>query len=112
MGSQLPSSPDSEISQKGFIWSSEKILGEAFQELAFQKESGILEGHLLGNHVHMLIPIPPKYAVSQVVAYLKGKSAILITGNYTGRSSSFTGLQFSARGYYVSTAGRDQETIR
>ena len=89
-----------------------KHLGHVFRELAFQKESKILEGHLLGNHVHMLISVPPKYAVSQVVGYLKGKSAIHIARNYTGRRSNFTGQHFWARGYYVSTAGRDEETIR
>jgi hypothetical protein len=52
MGLQLPSSPDSEISEEGFMWPSEKMLGETFQELAFQKESGILEGHLLGIQIH------------------------------------------------------------
>ena len=51
-------------------------LGEVFRRLAEQKESRIEEGHLLADHVHMLISIPPKYAVSQVIGFIKGKSAI------------------------------------
>ena len=82
-----------------------RYLGEVFRELAMQKERRVLEGHLLGDHVHMFVSIPPKYAVSQVVGYLKGKSAIHIARQYTGRSSNFTGQHFWARDYYVSTAG-------
>ena len=55
-----------------------------------QKESKILEGHMLKDHIHMLISIPPKYAVSQVVGYVKGNSAIHIARNYGGRGRNFT----------------------
>jgi putative transposase len=89
-----------------------KHLGEAFRELARRKESLIVEGHLMADHVHMLIAIPPKYAVSQVVGFMKGKSAIHIARNYCGRTKNFTGQNFWARGYYVSTAGRDEEVVR
>jgi putative transposase len=89
-----------------------KELGEVLRELARQRESEVLEGHLLADHVHMLISIPPKYAVSQVVGYIKGKSAIWIARTYGGRKRNFTGQHFWARGYYVSTVGRDEETIR
>ena len=89
-----------------------KHLGDVLRELALQKESKIVEGHLVGDHVHMLISIPPKYAVSQVVGYIKGKSAIHIARIYAGRQQNFTGQSFWARGYYVSTSGRDEETIR
>jgi len=89
-----------------------KYLGDILRELALQKESKIVEGNLIGDHVHMLISIPPKYAVSQVVGYIKGKSAIHIARTYTGRQQNFTGRSFWARGYYVSTSGRDEETIR
>ena len=61
-----------------------KYLGEVIRDLALQKESRILEGHLMGEHVHMLISIPPNYPVSQVVGYIKGKSAIHIARTYTG----------------------------
>ena len=89
-----------------------KYLGDVFRDLAMQKESKILEGHMLGDHIHMLISIPPKYAVSQVVGYVKGKSAIHIARNYGGRGGNFTGQHFWAKGYYVSTSGRDEEVIR
>lgn len=89
-----------------------KYLGEVLRELALQKESNIIEGHLMGDHVHLLISIPPKYAVSQVVGYIKGKSAIHIARTYAGRRHNFTGQNFRARGYFVSTVGRDEETVK
>ena len=88
------------------------IWGETFHRLARQKESQILEGHLLLDHVHMLISIPPKYAVSHVIGYIKGKSAIHIARTFRGRRGNMTGQSFWARGYYVSTTGRDEEVIR
>ena len=87
-------------------------LGEVFRRLAHQKESRILEGHLMSDHVHMLIAIPPKYAVSQVVGYIKGKSAIHLARVYGERRRNFVGKHFWARGYFVSTVGRDEEVIR
>jgi putative transposase len=72
----------------------------------------ILEGHLMVEHVHMLIAIPPKYAVSQVVGYIKGKSAIHLAREFGERKRNFVGQHFWARGYFVSTAGRDEEVIR
>jgi putative transposase len=87
-------------------------LGEVLRRLAQQKESEILEGHLMPDHVHMLISIPPKYAVSQVVGYIKGKSAIHLARVYGERSRNFVGQHFWARGYFVSTVGRDEETVR
>ena len=89
-----------------------KYLGDVFRELALQKESKVLEGHLMGDHVHMLVSIPPKYAVSQVVGYIKGKSAIHIARTYAGHRHNFIGQNFWARGYFVSTVGRDEGTIR
>jgi putative transposase len=87
-------------------------LGEVFRKLAEQKESRILEGHLMPDHVHMLIAIPPKYAVSQVVGFIKGKSAIHLARVYGERRRNFVGQSFWARGYFVSTVGRDEETVR
>jgi len=89
-----------------------KYLGEIFRDLALQKESSIIEGHLMGDHVHTLISIPPKYSVSQVVGYIKGKSAIHIARTYAGKRRNFTGQSFWARGYFVSTVGRDEETVK
>ena len=89
-----------------------KELGEVFRRLAEQRESVIEEGHLMPDHVHMMISIPPKYAVSQVIGYIKGKSAIHIARCYGGRTRNFVGQSFWARGYFVSTVGRDEEVIR
>jgi putative transposase len=87
-------------------------LGEVFKKLAAQKESRIEEGHLMPHHVHMMIAIPPKYAVSQVVGYIKGKSANHLARVYAERRRNFVGQHFWARGYFVSTVGRDEEVIR
>ena len=87
-------------------------LGEVFRRLAQQRESEIVEGHMVVDHVHMLISIPPKYAVSQVIGYIKGKSAIHIARTFGGRRRNFTGQHFWARGYFVSTVGRDEKAIR
>jgi len=87
-------------------------LGETFRSLARRKESEVLEGHLMRDHVHMLISIPPKYAVAQVVGFIKGKSAIHIARTFAGRKRNYVGEHFWARGYYVSTVGRDEEQIR
>lgn len=87
-------------------------LGEVFHDLARQKECRIEEGHLCVDHVHVLIAIPPKYAVAQVIGFLKGKSAIHIARVYGGRKRNFVGQNFWARGYYVSTIGRDEKAVR
>src|SRR6476620_7092471 len=87
-------------------------LGEVFRRLARQKESQIEEGHLMPDHVHMMISIPPKYAVSQVVGFSKGKSAIHLARVYGERKRSFVGQHFWARGFFVSTVGRDETLVR
>jgi putative transposase len=87
-------------------------LGDVFRGLAEQRESRIEEGHLMPDHVHMMISIPPKYSVAQVIGYIKGKSAIHIAREFAGRTRNFVGQHFWARGYYVTTAGRDEQVIR
>jgi putative transposase len=89
-----------------------KHLGPVLRELASQKESWVEEGHLMPDHVHMLLSIPPKYSVAQVIGFIKGKSAIHIARAFVGRRKNFTGQHFWARGYFVSTVGRDEEAIR
>jgi putative transposase len=89
-----------------------KYLGEVFRELAMQRESKVVEGHLMGDHVHMVLSIPPKYAVAQVVGFIKGKSAIHIARTYGGQRKNFSGQNFWARGYYVSTIGKDEKNVR
>jgi len=89
-----------------------KYLGGVFKELARQKESTVEEGHLMKDHVHMLLRIPPKFAVSQVVGYIKGKSAIHLARVYGERKRNFVGQHFWARGYFVSTVGADEAVVR
>ena len=89
-----------------------RYFGDVFRDLAMQRESRVEEGHLMPDHVHMLLAIPPKYAVSQVVGYIKGKSAIHLARVYGERKRNFVGQHFWARGYFVSTVGRDEQMIR
>jgi putative transposase len=100
------------MSEKRVTGNSGKYLGSIFRELAIQKESRVLEGHLKPDHVHMLLSIPPKYAVAQVVGFIKGKSAIHIARTFLGRKRNFTGQHFWARGYFVSTVCIDLKIIR
>lgn len=83
-----------------------------FHDLAKQRESKVEEGHLMSDHVHMLVSIPPKYSVAQIVGYIKGKSAIGIARRFGGRQRNYEGQNFWARGYCVSTVGRDETMIR
>ena len=87
-------------------------LGPILRDLAGQKEAVVVEGHLMSDHVHMLLSIPPKYSVSGVVGFIKGKSAIAIARRYMGRAKNFVGQHFWARGYYVSTVGWDEAEVR
>jgi putative transposase len=87
-------------------------LGEVFRRLASQKVSRLLEGHSMTDHVHMLISVPPKYAASQVIGYIKGKSAIHMARVYGEKKRNFAGQHFWARGYFVSAVGRDETMIR
>ncbi len=88
-----------------------KELGPVLRELAQHKESEVLEGRMLLDHVHVLISIPPKHSVAHVVGYMKGKSAIHVA-RHLGRKKNFTGQHFWARGYFVSTVGLDEVVIR
>ncbi|GAB6040297.1 IS200/IS605 family transposase [Endothiovibrio diazotrophicus] len=87
-------------------------LGEIFRDLAKQKGCQTVEGHLMADHVHICISIPPKYSVSNVVGYLKGKSAIAIARQFRGKQRNFTGENLWARGSFVSTIGLDEELVR
>jgi len=89
-----------------------RYLGPVFHELAQQKDCKILQGNMVQDHVHMLISIPPKYAVAQIVGYIKGKSAIAVARQFSGRNRNFNGESFWARGYAVSTVGFEEEQIR
>ena len=89
-----------------------KALGAIFHELARQKECRIIEGHLMPDHVHICIEIPPKHSVASVIGFLKGKSAIAIARQLSRRERNFTGEHFWARGYAVSTVGFELEQVR
>ena len=88
------------------------FLGPVFHELAGQKRCQILEGHMVQDHVHMLIMIPPKYSVSEIIGYLKGKSAIAVARQFNGRQRNFNGEKLWARGYAVSTVGFEESQIK
>jgi putative transposase len=89
-----------------------KYLGPVLRELALQKECVILEGNMSLDHVHILISIPPKYSVAQIVGYIKGKSAIAVARQFEGQQRNFAGHRFWARGYAVSTVGFNVEQIK
>lgn len=98
--------------KKAIYGAKKEFLRRIFHELAAQKGCEIIAGSLVHDHVHMLISIPPKYAVAEVVGYIKGKSAIAMARQFGGRKRNFNGESFWARGYAVSTVGYDQENIR
>ena len=89
-----------------------KFLAPVFHELAGQRSSTIIEGHMVQDHVHMLIKIPPKYSVAEVIGYIKGKSAIAVARQFSGRQRNFNGERLWARGYAVSTIGFEEVQIR
>ena len=97
--------------RKKAVFGRRKHLGEIFRELALQRESKVVEGHLMVDHVRMCLSILPKYSVSNVVGYIEGKSAISIARHF-GRQRNFTGEVFWARGYFVSTVGLDEGMVR
>lgn len=86
-------------------------LGTIFHELARQKEATIIEGHMMLDHVHILMEIPPKHAVASMIGFMKGKSAIAIA-RPRGKERNFQGENFWARGYAVSTVGLEEAKIR
>jgi REP-associated tyrosine transposase len=98
--------------RKALFMALRKDLGPVFRELARRTGGRVEEGHLRSDHVHMLVSIPPKYAVAAMVGYLKGKSAIHIARTYRGKERNFTGEHFWARGYFVSSVGADEHTVR
>lgn len=112
VGVQVSRGVHPEVRRKALFRELRKELGVVFRRLAEQKESRVEEGHLMEDHVHMLLSIPPKHSVAQVVGFMKGKSAIHIARTYVGVGKNFTGQHFWARGYFVSTVGRDEATIR
>jgi REP-associated tyrosine transposase len=110
---QLPCGLDSKVSQEGPIRTIAQVSWPIIQGFGPRnRECEVLEGHMMPDHVHMLVSISPKYAVAQVIGYIKGKSAIHVARNYLGNKRNFTGAHFWVRGYHVSTVGRDEQMIR
>ena len=112
MGLQVSRCVHPEVPTKTYLRKAEGSPRGDMHELAKQKQSRIVEGHLRPDHVHMCISIPPKFSVSSVVGFIKGKSAISIARNFLGRRRNFTGESFWARGYFVSTVGLDEVVVR
>jgi REP element-mobilizing transposase RayT len=111
MGVQIPHDLHPEVPPQGCCTGNcAGIWEKCFRKLAEQKESRMEEVHLMPDHVHTMIP--SKYAVSQVVGFIKGKSAIHLGRTYGERSRNFIGQNFWARGYFISMVGRDEEVIR
>jgi putative transposase len=109
MGLQTPRGVHPEVSQEDAAW---RTAPAVFRTLARRKECHVIEGHLIPDHVHMLISIPPKHSVALVVGYIKGKSAIHVARTFFDQKRNFVGQHFWARGYFVSTVGRDEASIR
>ena len=109
---QIPHCVYTEEKKESDIWKITKAPWAIVPELAKQKGCKIEDGHLMPDHVHMCISIPPKYAVSNVVGFIKGKSAISIARQFMGKTKNFTGENFWARGYFVSTVGLDEEVVK
>ena len=112
MGVQIPCCVHPEVSQEDAIRGVATAHGGSVPQAGCTEGESNEEGHLLPDHVHMMIAIPPKYAVSQVIGFIKGKSAIHLARVYGERKRNFVGQHFWARGYYVSTVGRDERVIR
>ena len=113
VGMQVPYSLCSQVSEESSLWPNPRQrIGRIFHQFCRQKEVGLIEGHALSDHVHMVLSIPPKYSVSSVLGYLKGKSAIMIHREMERVKHGFTGKHFWAQGYFASTVGLDEEMIR
>jgi REP-associated tyrosine transposase len=112
MGLQVSHCVHTEATKEESVWRTETASRRDFSRVSLHKESKIVEGHMMGDHVHMCLSIPPKYAVLNVVGYLKGKSAIQIARRFGGRQKNFTGEHFWARGYFVSTVGLEENIVR
>ena len=87
-------------------------LTDVLRDLPKRQDSYVVEGRMMPDHVHMLVSIPPKHSVSRVVGFIKGKSAIHIARHFGGCQRNFAGQNFWARGYYVSTVGKDEVAVR
>ena len=102
----------SEVPAKSNLWTTRKEIGFILRKLCEYKGIEIIEAKACIDHVHLCIAVPPKYAVANIVGYLKGKSTMMIFEKFSRIKSNFKGLIFWARGYYVNTVGLDEQKIR
>lgn len=107
---QVPYRVHPEISAENHIWA--ESIRDILRQLCAYKGVEILEGHLMPDHVHMMVSIPPKISVSQFMGYLKGKSALMIFDKHANLKYKFGNRHFWSEGYYVSTVGLNEATIR
>jgi putative transposase len=112
MGLQIPYCVYPQKAAEGLVWASPTSFREDFPCPGTAEKCQILEGHLLPDHVHMCIAIPPKHPVASVIGFLKGKSAIAVAREFGGKERNFTGEHLWARGYAVSTVGFELEQVR
>ncbi len=89
-----------------------KEIGEILRRLSEYKGVEVIEGKACIDHIHICLAIPPKYSVSTIVGYLKGKSAMIVFEKYSRLKQDFRGHQFWAKGYYVNTVGLDEGKVR
>jgi putative transposase len=112
MGLQIPCVFIRKYRKKKLFFQVRRYLGPVFHELARQKNSKIVEGHMMADHVYMCVSISPKYSVAQVIGYMKGNSAIAVARQFGGRKRNFNGERLWARGYAVSTVGFELDEVR
>ena len=86
-------------------------IGKILRELCARKEVEIIEAEACPDHIHMLVSIPPKYSVSEIMGYLKGKSSLMIFDKFANMKYRYGNRQFWCRGYYVDTVGRNKKVI-
>lgn len=98
--------------RRAIFGSLRRQIGGILRDLCMQHGVELVEGHAMGDHIHLCLSIPPKYSVANTVGFLKGKSAIRIHREFMGQRRNFTGLHFWARGYCASTIGLDEDKIR
>ena len=87
-------------------------IGQMLRKLCEYKGVEIIEAEACKDHIHMLVSIPPKYSIAQIMGYLKGKSSLMIFEKYANLKYKYGNRHFWCRGYYVSTVGRNKKAIQ
>ena len=108
----IPCCVCTEVSQNGDIWSNQEGHWIHSEKAVRAKGVEIIEAEACPDHIHMLISIPPKYSVAQIMGYLKGKSSLMIFDRHANLKYKYGNRHFWARGYYVDTVGRNKKAIQ